>query len=61
MPLQIFKNITKLANRLGINTVVELIEYKKAKKVETTQDFIRALIYDVENAPKRNLNSHEVK
>ena len=52
----IFKNITKLANRLGIYTVQELANYKKPKNIETTQEFIRSLIYDVENAPKGNFN-----
>lgn len=55
MPLYIFKNITKLASRLGIYTVVELTNYKKAKNVETTQDFIKALIYDVENESFRSV------
>lgn len=61
MPYYIFKNITKLATRLGIHTVADLMEYKKAKNVRDTQDLIKNLIYDVENAPKRNLNSYEVK
>lgn len=56
MPYFIFKNITKLATRLGIHTVADLMEYKKAKNVRDTQDLIQSLIYDVENAPKRNFN-----
>lgn len=56
MTVQIFKNITKLANRLNIYTVAELAAYKKSKNVKNTQDFIRVLINDVEFASKRNIN-----
>lgn len=56
MTLQIFKNITKLANRLGIYTVAELTEYKQSKNIQDTKDFIMNLINDVENAPNRNYN-----
>lgn len=57
MTLQIFKNITILASRLGIYTVKELEEYKKQNNVENTKDFIRVLINDVENESKGNFAS----